>query len=123
MLARRFESMLLLSGSLGLCPLLAFEPGDFARLEVSLIQFRRLRRWFMKGWLRRRCLGTKPLGCKRSVFVTTWSMLLRERRRSRSLAGGGGLDDELEFRARLGSIGGRGFSADGRLGMELASGS
>lgn len=38
-LRRRLESGDLLSGSFGLCPLLAFELGDRARFDVSFIQF------------------------------------------------------------------------------------
>lgn len=98
-LARLRESGLLLSGSLGLffpMLLLAFEFGLRARLLVSLIQLRRLRRWLMKGCFRCLCLGTKPLGDSRSGLLTTWSILLRERRLSRSFAGGGGREvDEL----------------------------
>lgn len=52
-------------------------PGERARLEVSLIQLRRVARWLKKGgWYFRRRLGTKPLGLRRSgLFETTWSML------------------------------------------------
>lgn len=64
LLRRLRESGLLLSGIFGLfwLVLLALELGLRARLLVSLIQFLRLRRWFMKGCLWLRCLGTKPLG-------------------------------------------------------------
>lgn len=61
LLNRRFESGDLASGSFGDCPLLAFELGDRARFEVSLIQVLSERRWLMKGCFLRR-LGTKPLG-------------------------------------------------------------
>jgi hypothetical protein len=47
----------LLPGSFGDCPLLAFEFGDFARFDVSFIQFLSDSRWLMKGCFRRR-LGT-----------------------------------------------------------------
>jgi hypothetical protein len=77
----------------------------------------------MKGWLRRRCFGTKPLGERRSGLVcTTWSMLLRERRFSRSFAGGGGRDEDFELRVARLSMGGRGFSEldSGRRGRSGA---
>jgi hypothetical protein len=55
-------------------------------------------------------LGTKPLGESSSGLDTTWSMLLRERRLSRSFAGRGGREDEFEPRPCFASIGGSGFS-------------
>lgn len=89
-----------LSGILGDFSLLALEFGERARLEVSLIQFRRDRRWLMKGCFRRR-LGTKPLGWRRSgLLPTTCNMLLWDLRLclSRSFAGGGGREDEFDCR-------------------------
>lgn len=50
-----------LSGILGDFSLLAFEFGERARLDVSLIQLRSDKRWLMNGCFRRR-LGTKPFG-------------------------------------------------------------
>ena len=119
---RESGDLILLSGILGLFwdVLLALEFGLRARLLVSLIQLRRLRRWFRKGCLWLRCLGTKPLGWRRSGLDTTWSMLLRERRLSRSFAGGGGREVEWELRDR--SIEGRGFSLDGRTMLVPDSG-
>lgn len=70
LLDRRFESEDLLSDNLGLWLLLAFDPGLFARFDVSLIQFLKVRRWFMKGCFARR-LGTKPFGDSRSELDTT----------------------------------------------------
>ena len=48
-------------------------------------------------------------------------MLLRERRLSRSFAGRGGREEEFELRARFVSIGGRGFSEDGRTRPGVAA--
>lgn len=77
----------------------------------------------MKGCFRRR-LGTKPLGERRSGLVdTTCSMLLRERRLSRSFAGGGGREEEWDLRPRRVSIGGSGLSSTVRLGEVISSGS
>lgn len=70
LLRRRRASGDLLSGSLGDCALLAFEFGDLARLDVSLIQFRSERRWLMKGCFRLR-FETKPLGWRRSGLLDT----------------------------------------------------
>lgn len=70
LLSRRLASGDLLSGSLGDCPLLAFEFGDFARFEVSLIQFRSDKRWLINGCFRRR-FDTKPLGWRRSGLLDT----------------------------------------------------
>jgi len=76
----------------------------------------------MKGCFRRR-LGTKPLGERRSGLVeTTCSMLLRDRRRSISFAGGGGREVECDLRPRWVSIGGRGLSSTVRLGEVPISG-
>ncbi len=112
-----------LSGILGDLSLLAFEWGERARLEVSFIQFRRERRWLIKGCFRRR-LGTKPLGWRRSgLLPTTWSMLLCDLRLclSRSFAGGGGREDESECRVRSFSMGGGGCSTVG-IRVKLDSG-
>jgi hypothetical protein len=69
---RRLESGDLLWVMVGDLPLLAFEPGDRARFEVSFIQLRRDARWFMNGgWYFRRRLGTKPLGESRSGLLET----------------------------------------------------
>ncbi len=56
------ESGLLPFKVFGLCPSLALELGERPLFEVSLIQFRRDKRWFMKGCFLRRCLDTYPLG-------------------------------------------------------------
>jgi len=117
-----FESGDLLSGSFGECPLLAFEPGDRARFDVSFIQFRSDRRWLINGCFRRR-LGTKPLGERRSgLLETTCSMLLRDLRLSMSFPGTGGREDECDLRPRCVSIGGRGLSSTVRVGEVPISG-
>jgi hypothetical protein len=113
---------LLLSGIVGDWPLLAFEFGDRARFDVSLIQFLSDRRWLMKGCFLRR-FGTKPLGWRRSGLDTTCSILLRDRRLSKSLAGGGGREDEFEFRVRRISRDGSGSSSPLGLGVKPDSGS
>jgi hypothetical protein len=121
-LCRRVESEDLLGGIFGDCPLLAFDPGDRARFDVSFIQFLSDKRWLIKGCFRRR-LGTKPLGERRSGLVdTTCSILLRERRLSKSFAGSGGRDDECDLRPRWVSIGGSGLSSTVRLGEVINSG-
>jgi hypothetical protein len=76
----------------------------------------------MKGCFRRR-LGTKPLGERRSGLVdTTCNMLLRDRRLSKSFAGGGGREEEWDLRPRCVSIGGSGLSSTVRLGEVSDSG-
>lgn len=94
-LCLRLPSVGELSGSCGDCPpLLALEFGDRARLDVSFIQFRSDKRCPMMGCFRR-CLGTKPFGERRSgLLLTTCSMLPRDLRLSKSLAGSGGRDVE-----------------------------
>jgi hypothetical protein len=92
---------LLCCGMLGDLLLLAFELGDRALLDVSLIQFLNVVRWFKKGgWYFLRRFGTKPLGCRRSGLVDTiCSILLLDLRRSTdspdsSFGGSGGRVDE-----------------------------
>ena len=70
-LRRRRESGDLLCAIVGDFPSLALEPpGDFARREVSLIQFLRDMSWFIKGcWYFRRRLGTNPLGESKSGLL------------------------------------------------------
>jgi len=121
-LCLRLESEDVLGGIFGDWPLLAFEPGDRARFDVSFIQFLSDKRWLMKGCFRRR-LGTKPLGERRSGLVdTTCNMLLRDRRLSKSFAGGGGREEEWDLRPRCVSIGGSGLSSTVRLGEVSDSG-
>ena len=117
-----FESGDLLSGSFGEWLLVAFEPGDRARFDVSFIQFRSDRRWLIKGCFRRR-FGTKPLGERRSgLLETTCSMLLRDLRLSISFPGTGGREDECDLRPRWVSIGGSGLSSTVRVGEVPISG-
>lgn len=72
------------------------------------------------GWYFRRRLGMKA-GWRRSGFVeTTWSMLLRDLRRSTSFGGGGGRDRDEEPRMWSFSMGVGGLS---RSGVEPDSGS
>jgi hypothetical protein len=68
----RRESGDLLCGITGDFPLLALEPGERARFDVSFIQLRSDVRWFKNGgWYFRRRLGIKPLGCRRSGLLDT----------------------------------------------------
>jgi len=97
---RRLESGDLLCATVGDFPLLAFEPGERARFDVSFIQFRSVVRWFMKGgWYFRRRLGTKPFGDSRSGLLdTTCSMLPCDLLLLISLGGSGGREEESEPR-------------------------
>lgn len=90
-------------------------PGERARLDVSLIQLRRVARWVRNGgWYFRRRLETKPFGLRRSGFVeTTWSMLACDRRLVISLGGGGGRDEEPDNPTSSLATGGGGRSASG----------
>lgn len=112
---RLLESGDLLGGTVGDFLLLAFEPGERARFDVSLIQFLSDARWLIKGcWYFRRRLETKPLGWSRSGLLdTTCSMLPRDLLLSNSFGGGGGRDEEFEFRTESFSIGGGGLSESG----------
>jgi hypothetical protein len=105
-------------------PLLAFDPGERARFDVSFIQFLNDAKWFMKGgWYFLRRLGTKPFGESRSGLLdTTCNILLLDLLRSISFGGGVGRDNEPEPRTRSFSTGGGGCSVSG-LGIDPDSGS